>query len=58
MLNVPESNFTFNELIRGQAEGDLAALESNGRTVLSVDLGEEPQAGLDLLLAAIKRVVS
>ena len=58
VLSVPESTFTFNELIRGQAEGDLAALESNGRTVLSVDLGEEPQAGLDLLLAAIKRVVS
>jgi transaldolase/glucose-6-phosphate isomerase len=58
VLSVPESTFTFNDLIRGQAEGDLAALESNGRTVLSVDLGEDPSAGLDLLLTAIERVVS
>jgi transaldolase/glucose-6-phosphate isomerase len=58
VLSIPESTFTFNELIRGQARGDLAALESNGRTVLSVDLGEDPSAGLDLLLTAIERVVS
>lgn len=58
VTSVPESTFTFNELIRGQAEGDLAALESSGRTVLSVDLGREPQAGLALLLTAIKRVKS
>jgi transaldolase/glucose-6-phosphate isomerase len=58
VLSVPESTFTFNELIRGQAEGDLAALESNGRTVLSVDLGEDPSAGLDLLFTTIERALS
>jgi transaldolase/glucose-6-phosphate isomerase len=52
-LQVPESGFTFNELIAAQAEGDLAALESNGRTALSVNLGDDPATGLDLLVAAI-----
>ena len=52
-LAVPESAFTFNELIAAQAAGDLAALESNGRTALSVDLGDDTSTGLALLLAGI-----
>ncbi len=57
-LRVPESTFTFNELIAAQAEGDLAALESNGRTTLSVDLGEDPATGFVLLVAAIDAALS
>ena len=52
-LAVPGSAFTFNELIAAQAEGDLAALESNGRTAISLDLGEDTATGFALLLAAI-----
>ena len=57
-LAVPESGFTFNELIAAQAEGDLAALESNGRTALSVDLGEDPESGFDLLMTALDAALS
>jgi transaldolase/glucose-6-phosphate isomerase len=53
VLEVPESGFTFNELIAAQAEGDFAALESNGRRVLSVDLGEDPASAFDLLLTGL-----
>jgi transaldolase/glucose-6-phosphate isomerase len=53
VLQVPASSFTFNELITAQAEGDLAALESNGRHVLSVDLGDDPAAGFDLVETAL-----
>ena len=57
-VQVPESAFTFNELITAQAQGDLAALESNERRVLSIDLGDDAPLGLDLLLAAIDTAVS
>jgi len=58
VLQVPESGFTFNELIAAQAEGDLAALETNGRRVLSVDLGEDTTTGFDSLLTALTDAIS
>lgn len=58
VFHIPESGFTFNELIAAQAEGDLAALESNGRSALSVDLGEDTEAGFELLLTAIDAALS
>jgi transaldolase/glucose-6-phosphate isomerase len=58
VLTVPESGFTFNALIEAQAEGDRAALESNGRMTLSIDLGSNPDEGLDLLLSAITAAFS
>jgi len=58
VLGVPESSFTFNELIAAQAEGDLVALESRGRAVLSVDLGDDTDAGFAQLLSAITAAVS
>jgi transaldolase/glucose-6-phosphate isomerase len=57
VLGVPGSGFTFNELIVAQAEGDLAALKSNGRRVLSIDFGDDPAAGFDLLVAALVDVL-
>ena len=55
---MPESPFTFNELVAAQAAGDLAALISNGRSVLSIDLGNHPRSGFDLLIEATRTVVT
>lgn len=56
-LGVPETDFTFNELITAQARGDRAALSDRGRAVIAVDLGADTDAGLvamvDLLTVAI-----
>ena len=48
-LAVPEMGLTFGRIISAQAEGDLAALVARGRTVLSVDLGENALAGVGRL---------
>ncbi len=45
-VEVPESEFTFNELITAQARGDRAALVNRGRTVIAIDLGASTDAGL------------
>jgi len=45
-MSVPETEFSFNELIAAQIEGDRAALRDAGRTVVSIDLGSEPTAGV------------
>jgi transaldolase/glucose-6-phosphate isomerase len=52
-VSVPETDFTFRELIRAQAIGDYQALREQDRTVLRVHLGEDPQAGLEALQAAV-----
>jgi transaldolase/glucose-6-phosphate isomerase len=49
-LDVPESGFTFNELIVAQARGDRTALTDRGRSVIAVDLGADTNAGLDSML--------
>jgi transaldolase/glucose-6-phosphate isomerase len=51
-LAVPERDFTFGQLIRAQAEGDLGALLQRDRRVLSVRLGP-PEIGLHRLLQLI-----
>ncbi len=50
---VPETDYTFAKLIRAQADGDRQALVGRGRTVLRVDLGADPAAGLERLRAAL-----
>jgi transaldolase/glucose-6-phosphate isomerase len=45
-LDVPETEYSFNELINAQAAGDRAALVGVGRDLVSVDLGSEPEAAL------------
>jgi len=52
-LPVPESGYTFGELIRGQAAGDRRALDQRQRRVEAVALGDDPAAGLDRLLAEL-----
>jgi transaldolase/glucose-6-phosphate isomerase len=53
-LVVPETNYTFDSLIRAQASGDLAALKQRRRRVLRVNLGGEPLGGLDQLAKALQ----
>ena len=50
-LPVPETAYTFGELIHAQAAGDFAALRNRGRRVLRIHLGDDPRAGLDRLCA-------
>jgi transaldolase / glucose-6-phosphate isomerase len=45
-LAVPETEYTFGQLIRAQADGDRQALEQRGRTVLRVQLGREDAEGV------------
>src|SRR5579864_329363 len=41
---VPETNYTFGQLIRAQALGDYQALKQRGRRVLRINLGQNPTA--------------
>ncbi|HYA96771.1 MAG TPA: phosphoheptose isomerase, partial [Methylomirabilota bacterium] len=45
-LPVPETDYSFGQLIRAQALGDFQALVQRGRRVLRVNLGKDPVAGL------------
>jgi transaldolase/glucose-6-phosphate isomerase len=51
---VPETDFTFAELIRAQSLGDFGALQQRGRTVLRVDLEHDVAGGLEQLLAILR----
>ncbi|MGI9667780.1 MAG: glucose-6-phosphate isomerase [Acidimicrobiia bacterium] len=53
-LNLPGADFSFNDLIRGQADGDAAALAARQRSVIRVDLGDAPTARLVALTAALQ----
>lgn len=45
-VDVPETDFSFGELIAGQAEGDYRALQERARKVLRIQLGSDAVAGL------------
>ncbi|HUG44790.1 MAG TPA: phosphoheptose isomerase, partial [Acidobacteriota bacterium] len=51
-LAVPETDYTFGQLIQAQAQGDLQALRQRGRRVLRVQLGKDPGEGLRRLSKA------
>jgi transaldolase/glucose-6-phosphate isomerase len=53
-LLVPETNYTFDALIRAQALGDFAALKQRRRRALRVNLGGDAEAGLQVLAAAVR----
>jgi transaldolase / glucose-6-phosphate isomerase len=53
-LAVPESDFSFGKLIRGQAAGDRRALEQRGRHVLTVRVGEDAAADLGRLAEVLE----
>jgi len=52
-LSVPESAFTFNELIAAQSLGDYGALRQRGHGVLRVGLGDSGAQGLEALVDAV-----
>ncbi len=49
-LAVPETNYTFGQLIRAQALGDFQALKQRGRRVLRIQLGDKVKSGLENLV--------
>ncbi|MES1241678.1 MAG: hypothetical protein ABUT39_08660 [Acidobacteriota bacterium] len=52
-LPVPETDYTFGELIRAQADGDRKALEQRGRRVMRVNLAGDLDGGLARLREAL-----
>ena len=52
-LAVPETDYTFGELIRAQALGDYHALKQRGRRIIRVNLGDDVMAGIKQLEAVI-----
>lgn len=57
VLPVPETGFTFNELIAAQASGDRAALTERGRTVIAVDLGAASDEALESLIRQVASTI-
>ena len=51
---IPNEKFTFGTLVRAQATGDFQSLVSRNRRVLSIDLGENVEEGLDRLAEAVQ----
>lgn len=49
-LAVPETEYSFNELIKAQARGDRAALTERGRALIAVDIDDEAGEGLQSLI--------
>lgn len=52
-LAVPDTDYTFGQLIRAQALGDYQALRQKDRRVLRVDLGADVPGGLARLTEAL-----
>ena len=53
-LPIPGAAYTFGQLKRAQALGDLEALESRGRRVVRLGLGAEPGAALSSIVSALE----
>jgi transaldolase/glucose-6-phosphate isomerase len=53
-LAVPETNYTFDALIKAQAIGDFSALKQRRRRALRVDLGADTAGGLQRLADALR----
>ncbi len=51
-LPIPDERYGFGTLRTAQAAGDFEVLEKHGRRVLRVDLGSDPDAGLERLAGA------
>jgi transaldolase/glucose-6-phosphate isomerase len=54
-LAVPETDYTFGDLIRAQSLGDAHALTGRGRRLVRINLGDDTSAGLNSLLAHVVR---
>jgi transaldolase/glucose-6-phosphate isomerase len=51
---IPNEKFTFGVLVRAQAIGDFQSLASRKRRAISIDLGDNIEAGLDALAKTVK----
>jgi transaldolase/glucose-6-phosphate isomerase len=57
-LAVPETDYTFGQVIAAQALGDYRALVQRGRRVLRVRLGTDAESGLRAIASAMDQVLS
>ncbi len=55
-IPVPETDYTFGQLITAQAAGDAGALIQRGRRLLRVGLGDDTRGGLDRLADLLERI--
>jgi len=55
-LEIPGRGYGFRTLLAAQADGDLAALQENGRRCLRFELGDDPAATLDRLAAEVEGI--
>jgi len=55
---IPNEKFGFGVLVRAQAIGDLQSLASHKRRALSIDLGDDIEAGLDALAKTVRDALS
>jgi transaldolase / glucose-6-phosphate isomerase len=55
---IPNEKFGFGVLVRAQAIGDLQSLASRKRRAISVDLGENIEAGLDSLTKTVNEALA
>ena len=55
-LPVPESHYTFRQLVRAQAQGDFNALNQSDRRVLRIRVGPSDGVGLRRLVQLIDEV--
>jgi hypothetical protein len=56
-LSIPGASYTFSELKRAQALGDLQSLRSKGLRVMNIHLGADPTAGLTQLLDSVQQAM-
>ena len=56
-MPLPNEKFTFGVLARAQAIGDFESLANRNRRAVSIDLGDDVDAGLAKLAAAVKSAV-
>jgi len=52
-IAVPETDFTFGQVLAAQAAGDAAALAQRGRRILRLNLGPNPDDGLEQLVGSL-----
>jgi glucose-6-phosphate isomerase len=53
-LLIPETPESFGMLVDAQALGDAQSLDARGLPVVRIQLGDDPDAGLDLLIASLE----
>jgi transaldolase/glucose-6-phosphate isomerase len=55
---IPNEKFSFGVLVRAQAIGDLQSLTSRKRRAISINLGEDIDAGLATLASTVTNALS